>query len=121
MPSPITLVLGASANPDRYAYRAIRMLRQQGYPVVAVGNSAGMVDDITITTQLTDTIQPDTITLYLNTEHQKLYYDSILKLKPRRVLFNPGAENPEFENLLKQNNIEPIEACTLVLLSTHQY
>ena len=121
MLQPTTLVLGASTKLDRYSYRAICMLREYGYSVAAAGSRAGRVADVTIHMQLSATLQLDTITLYLNPSHQKPYYDFILQLKPRRVIFNPGAENPELAALLLQNNITPIEACTLVLLSTHQY
>ena len=121
MQQPVTLVLGASTKPNRYSYRAVSMLRKYGHKVEAVGNQGGVIEDVTIHTQISETLKPETITLYLNPIHQKPYYNTILKLKPRRVIFNPGAENSELAILLQQNNIESVEACTLVLLSTHQY
>lgn len=116
-----TLVLGASDNPARYSYLAIQRLRSYGHPVVAVGRKNTKVGDVPIEKEKMPFDQVDTITLYLNQMHQKEYYDYILSLKPQRIIFNPGAENDELANLAKQNNIQPIEACTLVMLSTGQY
>jgi uncharacterized protein len=116
-----TLVLGASANPSRYSNLAIRRLRELGYPVVGVGLRQKVVDDVTITTEKVPIPGLDTITLYLNAKNQQQYYDYILSLKPKRIIFNPGAENNELADLARANKIEPMEACTLVLLSTGQY
>lgn len=116
-----TLVLGASANPSRYSYLAIRKLRQSGHPVVGVGLRQKIVDDVAITTEKVPIPDVDTITLYLNAKNQQQYYDYILSLKPKRIIFNPGAENDELADLARANKIEPMEACTLVLLSTGQY
>jgi predicted CoA-binding protein len=116
-----TLVLGASGNPARYSYLAIGRLRQHDHPVVAIGKNNSQVAGVQINTdkQLFDNIH--TITFYLNPSHQKEYYDYIISLKPKRLIFNPGAENDELKRLATQNNIQTIEACTLVLLSTGQY
>lgn len=116
-----TLVIGASGNPSRYSYLAIQRLRSHGHPVVAVGRKNTKVADVIVGTdqQLFDNI--DTVTLYLNPMHQQEYYDYILALKPRRIIFNPGAENDELADLAKQKGIQPVEACTLVMLSTNQY
>jgi predicted CoA-binding protein len=116
-----TLVLGASDNPARYSYLAIHRLRNHGHPVVAVGRRNTMVADVPVDKEKKTFDQVDTITLYLNANHQKEYYDYILALKPKRIIFNPGAENEELSALAIKNNIEPIEACTLVMLSTNQY
>jgi predicted CoA-binding protein len=116
-----TLILGASANPSRYSNLAIRRLRGFGHPVVAIGRRKSAVDDVPITTEKTPTADIDTVSLYLNAIHQREYYDYILSLHPKRIIFNPGAENQELENLAKANNIQPLEACTLVMLSTGQY
>jgi uncharacterized protein len=116
-----TLVLGASDNPSRYSYLAVQRLRQQGLPVVAIGRKHVLVADVTVETQKTAFDNIDTVTLYLNPVNQKEYYDYIVSLHPRRIIFNPGAENEELASLAKQNNIQPVEACTLVLLSTGQY
>lgn len=116
-----TLVLGASDNPSRYSYLAIQRLRNHGHPVVAIGRKHTVVSDVTIETEkkLFDNI--DTVTLYLNPQHQQEFYQYILSLKPARIIFNPGAENDELADLAKENNIKTIDACTLVMLSTNQY
>ena len=116
-----TLVLGASDNPARYSYLAIHRLKSHGHPVVAIGRKNTIVADIPVEKEKKSFDQVDTITLYLNADHQKEYYDYILSLKPKRIIFNPGAENNELAELANQNNIQPVEACTLVMLSTGQY
>ncbi|MBN9379763.1 MAG: CoA-binding protein [Chitinophagaceae bacterium] len=116
-----TLVLGASDNPQRYSYLAVNRLRSKGYPVVAIGKKPAKVGDVDIDTEKKDFPEVDTVTLYLNPKTQEQYYDYILSLHPKRIIFNPGAENPELQRLAKDNGIVPMEACTLVLLSTGQY
>ena len=122
-----TLVLGASDNPARYSYLAIQRLRSLGHPVLAIGRKNTTLGDVTITKDVTLTKENkeftgiDTITLYLNQQHQREYYDYILSLQPRRIIFNPGAENAELASLATKNGIQALEACTLVLLSTNQY
>jgi predicted CoA-binding protein len=116
-----TVVLGASDNPARYSFLAVEKLRRYGHPVVAIGKKAGKVADTDIITGRPDEEDVDTVTLYLNPVLQKQYYDYILSLKPRRIVFNPGTENPELEKLAADNGIQPMEACTLVLLGTGQY
>ncbi len=116
-----TLVIGASHKPIRYSYLAVKMLKEYNHEVVALGNRAREVEDWEILDgkpQLTDI---HTITLYLNAGNQQEYYDYILNLKPKRVIFNPGAENRELEILLQKNGIETLEACTLVMLRSGQY
>jgi predicted CoA-binding protein len=116
-----TLVLGASDNPERYSYLAINRLHNSGHPVVAIGRKKTSVNGVEINTEKTMATDIDTVTLYLNPAHQKEYYNYILALKPKRIIFNPGAENDELYDLAKANNIKPMEACTLVLLSTGQF
>ena len=116
-----TLVLGASDNPSRYSYLAVNRLRSHGHPVVAIGKKNAMVADVPIEKEKKDWENVDTVTLYLNPAHQEQYYDYILSLKPKRIIFNPGAENDELAGLAAKNGITPMEACTLVLLSTNQY
>ena len=116
-----TLVLGASSNPDRYSFIAINRLRNYNHPTVAIGRKKGKVGDIEIDMDKKPIEDVDTITLYLNAANQKQYYDYILSLKPKRIIFNPGAENDELYDLASKNGIKPMEACTLVLLSTGQY
>ena len=116
-----TLVLGASDNPSRYSYLALHRLSGHGHPVVAIGKKTGMVAGIPIEKEKKDFDNVDTVTLYLNPMHQKQYYDYIISLQPKRIIFNPGAENDELSELATKNGIKPMEACTLVLLATGQY
>src|SRR6476659_5548070 len=116
-----TLVLGASANPHRYSYIAINRLRNYDHPTVAIGRRKGKVSDIDIELEKAPIEGVDTITLYLNAANQKQYYDYILSLHPKRIIFNPGAENDELAKLAAAKGIQPLEACTLVMLSTGQY
>ena len=116
-----TLVIGASANKERYSYKAIHSLVDKSHQVVAIGVKKGMAFDIPIETEKFDFHAVDTVTLYVNPKAQEEYYDYILSLKPRRVIFNPGTENPEFYKILEANNIKYEVACTLVLLATNQY
>jgi uncharacterized protein len=116
-----TLVLGASDNPSRYSYLAVQRLRSHGHPVVAIGRKATVVADVTVETDKNNYADIDTVTLYLNPQHQREYYDYILSLSPRRIIFNPGTENDELAALAAEKNIQTTEACTLVMLSTNQY
>ena len=116
-----TLVIGASTNKERYSYKAINNLIAKSHQVVAIGVKKGMVMDIPIETEKLDFHAVDTVTLYVNSKAQQDYYDYILSLKPRRVIFNPGTENPDFYKILETNNIQYEVACTLVLLATNQY
>lgn len=116
-----TLVLGASDNPSRYSYLAMHRLQNHGHPVVAIGRKHTMVDGMEIKKEKEAFTDVDTVTLYLNPDHQREYYDYILSLKPKRIIFNPGTENDELEALAAQHNIQTKEACTLVMLSTNQY
>lgn len=116
-----TLVLGASENPSRYANIAINRLTAHKQPTVAIGLREGTVAGVPIETGKVPFGDIDTVTLYLGPPRQEEYYDYILSLKPKRVIFNPGTENPEFYQLLQRENIEVEVACTLVLLSTNQY
>ena len=116
-----TVLLGASDNPSRYSYLAINQLRAKNHPVEAIGRKRITVADITVDTEKKPVEGVDTVTLYLNPDHQREYYDYILSLKPKRIIFNPGTENQELAALAEQNGIQTIEACTLVLLSTGQY
>jgi len=116
-----TVLIGASENTDRYSNRAIHKLIEAGHEVIAVSNKAGKVGEIIFNTKMERWDDVDTVTIYLAPEKQAQYLDSILALKPRRVIFNPGAENIEMENIFKENGIEVLEACTLVLLATKQF
>jgi predicted CoA-binding protein len=116
-----TLVLGASENPARYSFMAVNRLIMDGHEVIAIGSKKGKIREVEINTEWKNISDIDTVSLYLRPQLQKNYYEAILKLKPRRVIFNPGTENPEFEARLKNAGIEVVEGCTLVMLSTGQF
>ena len=118
-----TVIIGASPNPDRVAFQAAGMLKAHGYEFIPVGIKEGEVlgKKILSQAQLKELSEVDTVTLYIRPDLQSDSYSDILNLKPRRIIFNPGTENPEFESLAQQNGVEATEACTLVLLSTGQY
>lgn len=116
-----TLVLGASTKPSRYAFLAIEKLVEKGHSVLAIGQNTGEVAGVKIQTKTIPLKNIDTVTLYLNPSHQRDYYNYIVEARPKRVLFNPGTENPEFYQLLELNDIKYETACTLVLLSINKY
>jgi hypothetical protein len=116
-----TLVIGAVANEERYAFKAVHMLQQHGFEVLPFGQRKGNIGGLEIETEKFPEEGIDTVTLYINPSIQQQYKEAIVKLKPRRVIFNPGTENPDFEQELSALGIEASEACTLVLLSTGQF
>ncbi|MBS1487011.1 MAG: CoA-binding protein [Bacteroidetes bacterium] len=118
-----TVIIGATPNPTRYAFLAAERLTENGMEFVPVGIKKGMVlgKEIQNLKQKPLVEGVHTIALYINPTHQPEWYDYFLSLKPKRVIFNPGTENPELEKLLEANNIEALEACTLVLLASHQF
>jgi uncharacterized protein len=116
-----TVVIGVSENPARYAYKAVEMLRQYNYPVVAIGLKEGQIGDVEIHKDFVPMEDIDTVTLYVGPKHQPVYYDYIISLSPNRIIFNPGTENPELVSLAKKNNIESVQACTLVMLAVKNY
>ncbi|WKZ61588.1 MAG: CoA-binding protein [Cyclobacteriaceae bacterium] len=118
-----TVIIGATPNPSRYAYLAAEMLTEYDHEFVPVGIKKGElfgkeILDIRTKPPVADV---DTVTMYIGPQHQPEWYEYIIGLKPRRIIFNPGTENYEFETLARENKIEPIEACTLVMLRTGQY
>ena len=116
-----TLVLGASLKPDRYSNIAVKKLLLNNFQVTALGSKAGKIGKVVIENKIINLGNVHTVTLYLNKFRQKEYYDFIISLKPKRVIFNPGTENLDLYRILDKNSIKYIEACTLVLLSTNQY
>jgi len=116
-----TVVLGASDKPERYSYLAVQNLTKQNHPVIAIGRKIGKVNGVSIITNHPAEKEVDTVTLYLNPTAQKEYYDYIFSLNPKRIIFNPGTENDELEDLAKAKGIQTLEACTLVMLRTGQY
>ena len=116
-----TLVFGASLKPHRISHQVVTSLRLKNFKISAFGVEEGSIDGVQVKTNLEDLQDVDTVTLYISPKNQPHYYDAIIELNPRRVIFNPGTENPEFYNLLKANGIEAEVACTLTLLATNQY
>ncbi len=116
-----TLVIGASSNPERYANMALKSLLKHQHEVVAIGLKKEVVEGVTIETEKVPFTGVHTVTLYLNPKRQQEYYDYIIRLKPQRVIFNPGTENSELYRLLQANGIDYEVACTLVLLTTNQF
>jgi len=116
-----TLVLGASEKTDRYSNMAVKKLVANNHDVIAIGNKEAVINDVKILKDTPAIAGVDTVTLYLNPTNQKPYYDYILSLNPKRIIFNPGTENDELEKLATEKGIKTMEACTLVLLSTNQY
>jgi hypothetical protein len=116
-----TLVIGASEKSSRYANRAIHALLEKQHDVTAVGKRKGHVSGVEIETKPPKDTDIHTVTLYINPILQKEYEDYLLQLKPERVIFNPGTENPELQKKLKAAGIEALEACTLILLAANQY
>ncbi|SDE93032.1 CoA-binding protein [Chitinophaga filiformis] len=117
----LTVVLGASPNPTRYSYLAVSRLTAHGHPVLAIGKREAQIGDTPVTKEHPVAADVDTVTLYMNPMLQREYYDYILQLHPKRIIFNPGTENEELAALADSKGIETMEACTLVLLSTGQY
>lgn len=116
-----TLIIGVSENPARYSFQAVKKLLKHQHEVIAIGNKAGKIDNVEILTSRPEINNLNTITLYINPSLQSQYYDWIIQLNPQRVIFNPGTENTELEQLLKENKITFVRACTLVMLLTGQY
>ena len=116
-----TLVLGASLKSDKYSNFVIHKLVNHNIETVAFSLKEGVVAGVNIVSDMLAFKDIHTVTLYLNPKNQKSYYNYIVSLKPERVIFNPGTENPEFYKILKESDIKFEVACTLVLLSTNQY
>ncbi len=115
------MVLGASPNKKRFSHLCVKSLLRHGYEVVPIGKRSGVIDEVNILTQRPQINDLDTVTLYLSSENQKEYYDYILGLKPNRIIFNPGAENPELKKMAEDKDIAAEEKCTLVMLNSGNF
>jgi predicted CoA-binding protein len=116
------VILGASNKADRYAFKAFQMLREYGHTVLPVHPQLDAIEDVSVFADLQSVPLPvDTVTLYIGSARVGQFKEAIIALKPRRVIFNPGTENPELADALSAAGIEPLEACTLVMLRTHQF
>ena len=116
-----TLVFGASPNKSRYSNIAVKRLKNHDHEVVPVGVRDGEISGLQILKGHPDVDEVDTVTLYMNPQRQEAHYDYILGLKPNRIIFNPGTENPELVRMAKEKEIQPVVACTLVMLATGEY
>jgi uncharacterized protein len=116
-----TLVLGASPNPSRFSHKAVRSLQRHNIPVVPVGIKKGDIGGVEIIREKSEFDDIHTITMYVGPERQKEYYSWLLSLHPKRIIFNPGTENPEFMKMAKEEGIEVLEDCTLIMLSADKY
>lgn len=116
-----TLILGATTNPNRYAYIAAQRLTAHGHQIIPVGIKQGELAGQTILNGKPDVPEVDTVTLYVGPRHQPEYYDWLMRVAPRRIIFNPGTENGELMKLARAQGIDVVSACTLVMLATDQY
>jgi predicted CoA-binding protein len=117
-----TLVLGASPNPERFSNKAVLRLLKRGIPVMAIGKRQGIIGDIKILQDFPeDSVKIHTVSLYLNAVSQKEYYEKIISLKPKRIIFNPGTVNQEFAGMAIRNGIEVVEKCMLEMLSSGRF
>jgi len=116
-----TVILGATENPDRYAYRAAHSLARHGHPIELVGQKEGSAAGAPIRTGQPPLRDVDTVTLYVGTRNLPPLYDYILSLRPKRIIFNPGTENSELQQRAEAQGIQTVYGCTLVMLATGQY
>jgi uncharacterized protein len=121
MPEKSTLVLGASDRPGRYSRSVVKKLVMLGIPVIAVGLREGEIDGVRIHKLFPDVNEIHTVTLYVGPANQSLYHDYILKIHPKRVIFNPGTENKDFEQKLIDEGIAVVKGCTLIMLDKGTY
>ena len=115
------VVLGASPNPERFSYKAVRSLLKRNYAVVPVGIRSGMIENLEIITGKPVIENVHTLLLYIGPDRQQEYYEYILQLNPKRIIFNPGTENQVLITMCKKNQIEVIFDCALVMLSAGKF
>ena len=116
-----TLVIGASLKESRYSNRCVKTLVSGHFPVTAIGLREGLIDEIPVQSGFPVLENIHTVTLYLGPENQATWYDYIMKLNPERVVFNPGTENREFEDMLSVAGIEVVEDCTIMMVQGGRY
>jgi uncharacterized protein len=113
----IVVVLGATPKPDRYAFKAMQRLQEHGYQAIPVNPAYAEILGERCYPSLSEVPQPiDTMTLYLSASRSTPLIDDIIKAKPARIIFNPGAENDELANAASSVGIETVNGCTLVML-----
>lgn len=116
-----TLVIGVSSNPAQYSHMAVERLLRAGHTVEGIGRESFPLQSLNIQKDKKEFTDIHTVTLYLNENRQHEYEEYILSLNPKRIIFNPGAENPAFMGKAQSLGIDAIEACTLVMLSAGTY
>jgi predicted CoA-binding protein len=117
----LIVVLGASPNPDRYSHKAVKRLVRNNFKVIAIGKRQGMIENIPIIITQPALSDVHTVVIYLAPYHQGEIFDYVLSLNPKRVIFNPGTESPEFDEFLESYNIRIVHDCTLVMLATGRF
>lgn len=115
------VVLGASDNPERYSYKAVSRLVKHQYPVVAIGKKKGYIGEVPIVTDQPALKDVHSVLIYLSPKHQGEIFDYVVSLRPKRVIFNPGTESPEFEDMLESCNIKVVHDCSLVMLALGRF
>ena len=113
-----TVVIGASPNETRYSYKAVKKLNKYGHEVIPLGIRKGKIENFEIITEKPALSNVHTVTMYVGTQNQENWIDYIYSLKPERIIFNPGTENPDFINEAKLKGIEVLTTCTLILLDS---
>jgi predicted CoA-binding protein len=116
-----TVVIGASPNPARYSFKAVKSLARFGHKVIAVGFRPGVIFDHFIQRGMPEIEEVDTVALYIGVERQEEFHDYIISLSPKRVIFNPGTVNEAFMKELEELNIEVVDGCTLVMLDSGEF
>lgn len=117
----VVVVLGASDNPERYSYKAVRKLTFHKHQVVAIGRRKGLIGDVPIITNQPAIEDVHTVLIYLAPYHQGEIFDYVISLRPTRVVFNPGTESPEFEEILESYNINVVHDCSLVMMAMGRF
>jgi predicted CoA-binding protein len=113
----LVVVLGASPNPERYSNKAVRRLISNNYQVVAIGKRKGFIGDVPIITEQPELNDVHTVLIYLAPYHQGEIFDYVISLRPKRVIFNPGTESPEFEEWLNSYDIKTVRDCSLLMMA----
>lgn len=116
-----TLVLGASPDPLRFSNKMVKSLTRHGYEAIPLGIRQGEITGVEILTYKPDLKNIHTVSLYLSPQRQKEYYDYIISLEPKRIIFNPGTHNQEFIEIARENNIEAITDCALIMIAKGIY
>ncbi len=115
-------ILGASNNPERYSYKAFKLLRDYGHRIIPVSPKMASLDSVVVVAALSQITEPvDTLTMYVGADRSTALQKQILQLKPQRIIFNPGSENPTLKKILEAAGIEVVEACTLILLQCGKF